>query len=76
MDGYLFLEDPEEEIMYLYFYPEENLFRDGGGFIIENLLDIITSNELYLFRQGVKQEFFHRFYSSVEVFIERPEDII
>lgn len=36
----------------LWYYPEVNYFVDCGGYIIYSIFDIITPNDLFLFKQS------------------------
>lgn len=36
--------------MFIYYYEEENVFTKDDGRVIFNIFDIITPNDLYLFR--------------------------
>lgn len=39
------------EFMTLYYMKDDNMFMDGEGFIIYDLFEIITPNDLYMFRK-------------------------
>lgn len=38
-----------EELVQLYYYPNDNLFVSDGGFAVFNIFTLITPNDLYLF---------------------------
>lgn len=39
-----------KEVMQLYYYPLDHIFVDDGGFPVFNIFNMITPNELFLFR--------------------------
>lgn len=41
----------------IFYFPEDNMFTDSCGMPIHNMLELITVNDLYLFRKGIRQEF-------------------
>jgi hypothetical protein len=42
-------------VFHLYYYEDENIFIDDGGFIVYDLFSIVTPQDLFLFRKD------HRF---------------
>lgn len=42
----------EPDIIYLFYDPEYNIFVDEDAFIVPNMLEYVTANDLFLFRRG------------------------
>jgi hypothetical protein len=40
----------EEEVMALYYLKDDNVFMDGEGEIVFEIFEVISPNDLYLFR--------------------------
>lgn len=40
----------EDYTLYLYYYEQQNVFTDIDGIVIYNIFEIITPNDLFLFR--------------------------
>lgn len=53
------------DIFYITYYPDTNEFYDSCGFVITNIFEFITPNDLYLFRHGVQYTFQHRLIKGV-----------
>jgi hypothetical protein len=39
------------EVIVLFFDPDKNRFINEGGYVVHNVLEYITPNDLYLFRR-------------------------
>lgn len=40
--------------IFIYYYPEENVFRTNDGRIITNLYPLVTANQIFLFKRMKK----------------------
>jgi len=66
-----------KEVLYIEYIPIENSFYDEGGFHIDNILDIITPNDLLLFRNDYDFKYFtHRFNKDVLCIISVSDEYI
>ena len=51
-NGYLLYDSPDEyDVFGLFYYENENVFKDDDGFIVWDIFNYITPNDLYLFRK-------------------------
>ena len=41
-------------VFYLYYYEDENLFTDDGGHVVYDIYNLITPQDLYMFRNDEK----------------------
>jgi hypothetical protein len=47
-----------QTIYYIYYSKSENMFYDPCGILIENIFEIITPNDLFLFRKNPRKNKF------------------
>ncbi len=40
----------EDDLFYMFYNPEENRFYYDGGFLTYNIFDVMSPNEVYLFK--------------------------
>jgi hypothetical protein len=47
----LYVSPDELDVFSFFYYPDQNVFKDYDGYIIWDLFNYITPNDLYLFRR-------------------------
>lgn len=73
-DGHIYdlnLED-EYESMTIFYDSERNVFMDEGGYIVYNIYDYVTPNQLFIFREKQDDMFFKNYSDRMEsmVYVE------
>ena len=52
------LSDSFDDMMFLHYYPDENIFYDECGKQIENIFEILTADDLLLFKKDPRRKYF------------------